>query len=109
MADLHGQIHVVLDGRIDSVNRGIRNTFEVVPDAPVTKFVLEMQGGKKGLLVNNTQPLQGDASRATVQFDGQNGKSANSEPRGRPTAARRRKHEEARQACEEEAPMTRHR
>ena len=29
------------------VNGGIRNTFEVVPDAPVTKFTLEMQGGAR--------------------------------------------------------------
>ena len=33
---------------------GIRTTFESVPDAPVTKFVLEMKGGKKGLLVNSS-------------------------------------------------------
>ena len=48
-----GQIDVDLVGRIDSVNGGIRNTFESVPDAPVSKFVLTMQGGKKGLLENS--------------------------------------------------------
>ena len=35
----------VVAGRVDSVKGGIRNSFEAVPDAPVTKFVLEMQGG----------------------------------------------------------------
>ena len=51
VADLNGQIDVVLVGRIDSIKGGgIRTTFEAVPDAPVSKFVLEMQGGKKGLL-----------------------------------------------------------
>jgi hypothetical protein len=79
VADLNGQIHVVLVGRIDSVNRGIRNTFEAVPDAPVSKFVLEMQGGKKGLLVNN-RDLCKSVNRATVLFDGQNGKTADSRP-----------------------------
>jgi hypothetical protein len=79
VADLNGQIHVILDGRIDSVNGGIRTTFETVPDAPVSKFVLEMQGGKKGLLVNSTN-LCAKANRATVLFDGQNGKVANSKP-----------------------------
>ena len=43
-----------LDGRVDSVHGGIRNTFEAAPDAPVEKFVLEMQGGRKGLIVNST-------------------------------------------------------
>ncbi len=79
VADLRGQIHVVLDGRIDSINGGIRNTFEAVPDAPVSKFVLEMQGGKKGLLVNSTNLCQ-SPNRATVRFDGQNGKTADSSP-----------------------------
>ena len=51
---LHGLVDIDLAGRIDSVKGGIRNTFEAVPDAPVSKFVLEMQGGKKGLIVNST-------------------------------------------------------
>jgi hypothetical protein len=79
VADLEGQIEVVLAGRIDSVKRRIRSTFEVVPDAPVSKFVLEMQGGKKGLLVNNRNLCKA-ANRATIQFDGQNGKTADSRP-----------------------------
>ena len=79
VADMHGQIHVVLDGRIDSVHQGIRNSFELVPDAPVSKFVLEMQGAKKGLLVNNTNLCKA-TNRATVQFDAHSGKAANSTP-----------------------------
>jgi hypothetical protein len=79
VADLGGQIRVVLVGRIDSHNRGIRTTFEGVPDAPVSKFTLEMQGGKKGLLVNS-RDLCKSVSRANVQFDGQNGKAADSTP-----------------------------
>src|SRR5262249_33993458 len=50
VASLDGQIHIDLPGRIDAVNARIRNTFWAVPDAPVSKFVLTMQGGKKGLL-----------------------------------------------------------
>jgi hypothetical protein len=79
VADLRGQIHVVLDGRIDSKNGGIRTTFAAVPDAPVSKFVLEMKGGTKGLLVNSTN-LCAKPNRATVRFDGQNGKVADSRP-----------------------------
>lgn len=79
VADLQGQIHVVLDGRIDSFHHGIRNTFELVPDAPVSKFVLEMKGAKKGLLVNNTNLCKA-ANRATVVFDAHNGKTSASKP-----------------------------
>ncbi len=79
VADLRGPIDVVLDGRIDSIRGGIRTTFTGVPDAPVTKFVLSMQGGRKGLLVNSTN-LCARPNRATVEFDGQNGKRDTSSP-----------------------------
>jgi hypothetical protein len=69
-------IEIDLDGRIDSIHGGIRATFETVPDAPVSKFVLRMQGGKKGLLVNSTNICQG-THKATVEMEGQNGKPHN--------------------------------
>jgi hypothetical protein len=75
VASLDGQIHVDLAGRIDSVNARIRNTFEAVPDAPVSKFVLTMQGGKKGLLVNNTELCKAKP-RASAAFTAQSGKEA---------------------------------
>lgn len=79
VASLDGQIHIDLAGRIDSVHQRIRNTFEAVPDAPINKFVLTMQGGKKGLLVNNTE-LCGAKPRLSVQFTGHNGKHSHSNP-----------------------------
>jgi hypothetical protein len=79
VADLNGQIRVALAGRIDSVNGGIRSSFELVPDAPVSKFVLEMQGGKKGLLVNSRN-LCKSVNKADVSLTGQNGKAADSTP-----------------------------
>ncbi len=69
-------VEIVLVGRIDSVNGGIRNSFELVPDAPVSKFVLRMQGGKKGLLVNSTDICRGK-HQARVEMTGQNGKEHN--------------------------------
>lgn len=80
VASLDGQIHVDLAGRIDSHHQRIRNTFWAVPDAPVSRFVLTMQGGKKGLLVNNTQLCRAKP-RAAAQFTGQNGKVSHSNPR----------------------------
>jgi hypothetical protein len=76
---LGGQVPIVLDGRVDSVHGGIRTTFETVPDAPVSKFVLEMQGGKKGLLVNSRDICAG-TNRATAKFTAQNGKLEDSRP-----------------------------
>ncbi|HVV90674.1 MAG TPA: hypothetical protein VHB53_09285 [Solirubrobacterales bacterium] len=69
-------IEIDLDGRIDSFKGGIRTTFEAVPDAPVSKFVLKMQGGKKGLLVNSTNICKGK-HKATVEATGQNGTEYN--------------------------------
>jgi hypothetical protein len=90
VAALGGQIDVVLDGRVDSVHGGIRNTFEVVPDAPVETFTLEMQGGAKGLLVNSTN-LCTRVNRATVDFTGQNGKLSHAEPPLKATCKKKRK------------------
>jgi hypothetical protein len=79
VAKLDGQIHIDLVGRIDSVNARLRSTFESVPDAPVSKFVLEMQGGKKGLLVNNTE-LCRIKPKASVKLDAQSGKTHDFNP-----------------------------
>ena len=51
VADLHGRgIEIEVPGRIDSSRAGIRANFECLPDAPVTKFTLLLDGGKHGLL-----------------------------------------------------------
>ena len=73
VASLKGQVEIDLVGRIDSVRRGIRTTFESAPDAPVSMFVLTMQGGNKGLL-QNSRNLCKAPSRATAKFTGHNGK-----------------------------------
>jgi len=81
VAALHSdKIEIDLEGHIDSAKGGgVRNTFEVVPDAPVSKFVLEMQGGKKGLLKNSLD-LCKHKLRGNAQFDGQNGKIRDFKP-----------------------------
>ena len=66
-------IEIELVGRTDSKNRGIRNTFDVVPDAPVSTFTLELLGGKKSLIVNSRN-LCAQAQRATVRMEAQNGR-----------------------------------
>ncbi|HEY8810504.1 MAG TPA: hypothetical protein VIM28_10840, partial [Solirubrobacterales bacterium] len=79
VADLHGLVDVEAVARIDSVKGGIRASFEDVPDAPLTKVVVQMQGAKKGLIVNSTD-LCAAKHRANAQFSGQNGKSYAAKP-----------------------------
>ncbi len=83
VAALDGQIDIALRGKVDSgPNKGIRNTFEVVPDAPVSRFVLEMAGGKRGLLVNSEDLCSKRAKRrAIIRLTGQNGKVETLKPR----------------------------
>jgi len=73
VADLNGQVDIDLAGRIDSVNGGIRTTFNPVPDVPVKKFVLRMKGGKKSLLVNSEDVCK-TKNRARVKMTAHNGK-----------------------------------
>jgi hypothetical protein len=81
VADLNGQIHVVLVGFIDSVKVGkessrVRTRFMSVPDAPVSKFVLQLKGGKRGL-IQNSKNLCKVKPVANVLMTGQNGKVNN--------------------------------
>jgi uncharacterized repeat protein (TIGR01451 family) len=74
VAELNGQINVLLKGKVDSgPNKGIRNTFEAVPDAPVSRFVLELKGGKKYSLLENSEPLCRKSQHAIARFTAQNG------------------------------------
>lgn len=73
---MHGLVDIDAVARIDSAGGGIRNTFDFVPDAPVTKVVLSMQGGKKGLLENSTDICRG-RHQATVKMKGHNGRLHN--------------------------------
>jgi hypothetical protein len=77
---LSGLVNIESVGRIDSKNGRIRSTFENVPDAPLTKVVLDMQGGRKGLLVNSTDICRG-VHRAKAVFIGQNGKRYTTTPK----------------------------
>ena len=49
-------------GRVDSVNGGIRTTFEGVPDAPVSKLIAELPRRQEGADRQLDRPLQGQAT-----------------------------------------------
>lgn len=73
-------IEVELAGRTDSKNGGLRNTFDFVPDAPVSKFTLTLLGGKKSLIVNSRDLCKNKKQRATVRLTAQNGKMRDFRP-----------------------------
>lgn len=74
LADLRGQVNVQVRGVISSKNGGIKTVFNNLPDVPVKKFILRMEGGKKkGLLVNSRGLCKGRLS-SVMSMKGQNGK-----------------------------------
>jgi hypothetical protein len=79
VADLHGLVDVEAVARIDSVDGGIRATFTNVPDAPLTKVIISMQGAKKGLIVNSTDLCLGQ-HRAKASLTAHNSKQLTIHP-----------------------------
>jgi hypothetical protein len=73
LVNLRGQINVQLRGVISSKHGGLKTVFNNVPDAPVSKFILRMKGGGKGLLVNSRNLCSGRLS-SVMSMKGQNGK-----------------------------------
>jgi len=77
VAALDGQIDLELVGYLGSSKvrggRGIRTTFQHVPDAPISKFTLKMRGGRKGLVENSVNLCRGE-QHAIAKFDAHNGK-----------------------------------
>jgi hypothetical protein len=65
---LHGPaadpLHLLVRGITDTVGAQIRNTFPLVPDAPITDFNLTLNGGPAGYLVNNTDVCAGAKGRS---------------------------------------------
>ena len=72
-------IEIELAGKTDSVKGALRNTFEAVPDVPVTKFSLTLFGGKKGLIEMSSGFCA--SPKASIKFTGQNGMESNSKPK----------------------------
>ncbi|HET7590847.1 MAG TPA: hypothetical protein VFK14_11785 [Solirubrobacterales bacterium] len=82
VADLNGQIRILAHGKVDTTKKhGLRNTFEVIPDAPVSRIVLEMKGGKKYGLLENSENVCHKTQRVSARFAAQNGKVAQLHPK----------------------------
>jgi hypothetical protein len=94
---LRGQVGAEVEVRIDSANGGLRATIESAPDVPVSKVVLHMQGGQKGLFVNSrnicvqtkvthrnghkTRRRVAKTYRANANLNAQNGRRRTLKPR----------------------------
>jgi hypothetical protein len=90
------EIEVVV--RIDSVKGRLRATVESAPDAPVSRAIVDMQGGRKGLFVNSRNLCHKPGrNRARANLRGQNGKLSRTRPvvravkcaKGKPRKAKR--------------------
>jgi hypothetical protein len=78
---LRGEISVNLKGQSDTTKSGkLVNTFDQVPDAPVTKFNLNIRGGSKGIIaVTRTRKAKinlcaSGRQIAEADIDGHNGR-----------------------------------
>ncbi len=82
VASLHGQIDIDVAGKIDTSKGRIRNSFNTIPDVPVSKFELTVRGGKRGILTNsmslcgNGKKAKPKKLKAVVRLFAQNGKKA---------------------------------
>ena len=81
VASLHGQIDIDVAGKIDTAKGRIRNSFNAIPDVPVSKFELTVRGGKRGILTNSLSLCRRSTRKpkklkAVVRLFAQNGKKA---------------------------------
>jgi hypothetical protein len=81
-------VHLVSVGFVDSIHHKgseqarVRTTVAVVPDAPISKVVIELNKGKtKGLFVNSQNLCKTRVTqRAIVKFTAQNGRRLGLKP-----------------------------
>jgi hypothetical protein len=67
-----GEVKIVLEGRIGPTGSGgIQAYFDNVPDAPIEAFVMQLNGGKRGLLANSVDICKYPPT-ASVKALGQN-------------------------------------
>ena len=76
---LHGIVDLEVAIRIDSTHGRLRAIVQSAPDAPVSRALVNMGGGQKGLFVNSTGLCNG-AHRARANAKGQNGRPSLSRP-----------------------------
>jgi hypothetical protein len=72
VAKIQGRgVEIEAVGRISKGHEGIRASFEALPDGPVTRFQMKMNGGKHGILVNSANACEG-SHKAEARYIGHN-------------------------------------
>ncbi|HEU5252359.1 MAG TPA: hypothetical protein VFU16_03410 [Solirubrobacterales bacterium] len=84
---LRGEVDFELLGLVDSVDGRIRTAFRGLPDIPLSKLVLTIGGGRRGLFVNSGGVCR--ERRAKVALRGQNDRSETLRPLVRAMCGRR--------------------
>jgi hypothetical protein len=79
VVELDGQVDIALDARIASVHGGLSTSFSNIPDAPLSKLILNFKGGSEGLLVNGENSCRAPL-HASARFVGQNKATAKQDP-----------------------------
>jgi hypothetical protein len=77
--DLNGQLDLLLRGRIRSAKGGLTTSFAAIPDVPISKLILRLRGGRRGLLVNGRNLCKGKY-KASTSFVAHSGKVARLRP-----------------------------
>ena len=72
---LAGAVNLRLDGQVSIVNGSLVNTFDGVPELPLSSFRLTLKGGQGGLLQNSADLCDG-TGKLEGAFTGYNGKTA---------------------------------
>jgi hypothetical protein len=74
---LRGEVAIDVRAHSDVIDEKLVSTFHTVPDAPVSRFVLTLNGGPKGILVATRNICRRPRSHITdMEIDGHNGKRA---------------------------------
>jgi len=92
---LHGVVDIEVSVRIDSTHGRLRAIVQGAPDAPISRAVVRMAGGQKGLFVNSRGLcVKAKRNRARVNAKGQNGRKDLLHPllRARCGKAHRKRH-----------------
>ncbi|HEV7493045.1 hypothetical protein [Baekduia sp.] len=72
-------LRLTVTGMSNVVDNQLVTTFDNLPDAPVSDFTLDIDGGKHGILVVSGTDICKASQIATREADGQNGKQANAD------------------------------
>ncbi|HWO82695.1 MAG TPA: hypothetical protein VNM38_02765, partial [Solirubrobacterales bacterium] len=80
VADLRGPIRVTLVGFVDSVKGRVRTRFLSVPDAPVSRFEMNLFAGKRSL-IENSRNLCKTSRLAKLRLVAQSGRRQNADRR----------------------------